>query len=246
MVVEKGEVGMPNVCSRSPSFILGLAFILAGFVVSTPLIAQISPARYTWKPTGPVAGMTVQFTDTSTVSATSWAWDFGDPSSGANNTSTLQNPTHIFAAAAYYNVMLAVTYGTGSTASWTFNVKISAVRTTTCTPDTNTLCLNSNRFQLTAQWQKTDGTSGSGSAVPLTAESGYFWFFDPANIELVTKALNGCAVNNNYWVFGAGLTNVQVYLKVLDTSNGASETYFSPLNTAFVPIQDTTAFATCP
>lgn len=237
---------MRIVCSRPPSFILGLAFILAGFVVSTPMIAQTSPAGYIWKPTGPVAGMTVQFTDTSTGSPTSWAWNFGDPSSGANNTSTLQNPTHIFATSGYYNVMLEVTYGPGNTASYTTNPRISAIQTTTCTPGTNTLCLNSNRFQLTAQWQKTDGTFGSGTAVPLTSDSGYFWFFDPSNIELVTKALNACAVNNNYWVFGAGLTNVQVILKVLDTSNGASETYFNPLNTAFVPIQDTTAFATCP
>lgn len=33
-----------------------------------------------------------------------WNWDFGDPASGANNTSGLQNPTHIFSAPGTYTV----------------------------------------------------------------------------------------------------------------------------------------------
>jgi gliding motility-associated-like protein len=33
-------------------------------------------------------------------------WDFGDPASGANNTSTINNPTHIFSAPGTYNVSL--------------------------------------------------------------------------------------------------------------------------------------------
>ena len=37
-----------------------------------------------------------------------WNWDFGDPSSGSNNTSTLQNPSHLFTAAGTYNVILQV------------------------------------------------------------------------------------------------------------------------------------------
>ncbi|MBK7031646.1 MAG: PKD domain-containing protein [Bacteroidales bacterium] len=39
----------------------------------------------------------------------SWLWTFGDPTSGALNTSTLQNPTHIYSAAGTYNVLLWVT-----------------------------------------------------------------------------------------------------------------------------------------
>jgi len=108
------------------------------------------------------------------------------------------------------------------------------------------MCLNANRFQVTAVWQKPDGSSGSGTAVPLTADSGYFWFFDPTNIELVTKVLGACAIDNNYWVFSAGLTNVQVTLLILDTSNGVSEQYVNAQGTAYQPIQDTAAFPTCP
>jgi hypothetical protein len=115
----------------------------------------------------------------------------------------------------------------------------------TCVPDAETLCL-STRFQVTAEWQKPDGTSGPGTAVPLTANTGFFWFFDPSNVEVVTKVLDGCGVNNHYWVFSSGLTNVGVTLTYTDTASGVRKSYSNPIGTAFAPIQDTSAFATCP
>jgi len=115
----------------------------------------------------------------------------------------------------------------------------------TCVPNAATLCLN-ERFQVTAEWQKPDGTSGPGTAIPLTADTGYFWFFDPANVEVITKVLNGCGVDNHYWVFSSGLTNVGVTLNYTDTASGVQKSYRNPVGTAFAPIQDTSAFATCP
>ncbi len=64
-----------------------------------------------------------------------------------------------------------------------------------CVSNGSTLCLNNQRFRVTASWQKTDGSTGSGTAIPLTADAGYFWFFNSANIELVVKALNACSLN---------------------------------------------------
>ena len=58
--------------------------------------------------------------------------------------------------------------------------------------------------------------------------------------------LSGCGLNNHYWVFAAGLTNVEVTLTVRDTQSGSEKTYFNPLGTAFQPVQDTSAFETCP
>jgi PKD repeat protein len=58
--------------------------------------------------TGP-APLTVNFTDTSAGSVTSWAWDFGD---GA--TSTAQNPSHTYAAVGTYTVTLNVAGPAGS------------------------------------------------------------------------------------------------------------------------------------
>ncbi len=39
----------------------------------------------------------------------SWYWDFGDPQSGINNTSSLQNPEHIYADTGTYDVSLLIT-----------------------------------------------------------------------------------------------------------------------------------------
>ena len=58
-----------------------------------------------------------QFNDTSTVAAPSvlaaWQWNFGDPVSGANNTSVLQNPQHSYTAVGAYPVELIVTSNHG-------------------------------------------------------------------------------------------------------------------------------------
>ena len=112
----------------------------------------------------------------------------------------------------------------------------------TCALSPTSLCLNNGRFRAEATWTTSDSRSGSGQAISLT---GYFRFFAPNNIELVVKVLNGCSLNNHYWVFASGLTNVQVGLKITDTLTGAVATYNNPQGTAFQPIQDTSAFV-CP
>lgn len=51
----------------------------------------------------------VQFNDNSVANAgnvNNWQWNFGDPASGAANTSSLQNPVHSFATAGNYTVTL--------------------------------------------------------------------------------------------------------------------------------------------
>jgi PKD repeat protein len=203
-------------------------------------------ASFTFAPSGPVMGSAVNFTDTSSQAPTSWSWNFGDPASGTSNTSTLQNPTHTFLSAATYTVTLTATNASGSNTT-TQSVTVSAGGAVPCVQDSETLCLNGGRFAVTTEWTKPDGSSGHGTGVPLTSDSGYFWFFDSANIEVVTKVLNGCAITNSYWVFAAGLTNVQVELKVVDTATGIVYTNENPQGTAFAPIQDTAAFPTsCP
>ena len=76
--------------------------------------------------------------------------------------------------------------------------------------------------------------------------AGSFWFFSPTNIELDVKVLDGCALNNRYWFFAAGLTNVNVVLTVTDTLNGTEKIYVNPKDHVFETITDTDAFATCP
>ncbi len=115
----------------------------------------------------------------------------------------------------------------------------------TCSPSATVLCLNNARFKVEAAWTASDGSSATGQALALTPDSGSFWFFSPTNVELVVKAPTGCSLNNSYWVFVAGLTNVNVVLKVTDSRTGQVRTYTNPQGAAFQPIQDTSAFA-CP
>jgi len=116
----------------------------------------------------------------------------------------------------------------------------------TCSPDPTTLCLSAGRFRVDTEWETPDGQRGKGRGVALTADTGYFWFFDAANVETVVKVLDGCAVNGRRWVFGGGLTNVEVVTTVTDTATGASRRYTNPSGRRFQPIQDTGAFADCP
>jgi hypothetical protein len=112
-----------------------------------------------------------------------------------------------------------------------------------CVPDATTLCLNAGRFQVRVTWTTSTGSSGAGQAVPITADTGYFWFFSSNNVEMLLKVVAGCALNNNYWVFAGGLTNVKVVITVTDMLTGTVKTYTNPQGTAFQPIQDTSAFS---
>jgi gliding motility-associated-like protein len=61
---------------------------------------------------------TFTFTDLSTNTPNIWNWNFGDPSSGAANTSTVQNPTHTYSAPGTYTVTLMA--GTTCSGMFTF------------------------------------------------------------------------------------------------------------------------------
>ncbi|NJL29470.1 MAG: hypothetical protein HC897_17080, partial [Thermoanaerobaculia bacterium] len=116
-----------------------------------------------------------------------------------------------------------------------------------CEEDGHALCLNDGRFQVEAFYETFLGETGMAHAVSLTEDAGYFWFFDDDNVEVVVKVLDGCfAAEPRFWVFAAGLTNVEVLLRVTDTETGAVKEYRNPLATPFQPILDTGAFATCP
>ncbi|AKB32998.1 cell surface protein [Methanosarcina siciliae HI350] len=63
----------------------------------------IPVAAFTASPTSGDAPLTVNFTDESTGSPTSWSWDFGD-----GDTSTEQSPSHTYSKAGNYTVNLTV------------------------------------------------------------------------------------------------------------------------------------------
>jgi hypothetical protein len=127
-----------------------------------------------------------------------------------------------------------------------YSIALSCAGTTGCTNNGQTMCLVDGRFKVTTTFRTTTGESGSGQAVSLTDDTGYFWFFNASSVEAVVKLIDGCALGDHYWVFASGLTNVRVVLTVTDTKTGQTKTYTNPLGHTFEPVQDTAAFATCP
>lgn len=81
-------------------------------------------ALFAYLPIYPSVGDTVIFQNLSTNSLI-YEWDFDDPSSGASNTSNLQNPNHIFNSAGTYQVQLIAHNGPlADTASLPVNVGV--------------------------------------------------------------------------------------------------------------------------
>lgn len=127
-----------------------------------------------------------------------------------------------------------------------YTLTLACAAGTACSSSPTALCLNNNRFKVEATFQVPGQPVGTAQVQKLTADTGYFWFFNADNVEVVVKVLNGCGLNNRYWVFTAGLTDVRVDLTVTDTETGAVKTYTNPQGTKYVAVQDTAAFATCP
>lgn len=182
--------------------------------------------------TSPVVGESVSFTDTSTGSPTSWSWSFGD-----GGTSDLRNPSHAWSAAGTYTVTLAASNASGSsTASRT--VTVASGGEAACTADATTLCLYGGRFRVQAAWKDYSGATGTGRAQALTSDSGYFWFFDAANVELLAKMVNGCAHGSKLGAYVGGLTDVETTIQVTDTRDGTYREYRKPLGQKFTMVSD--------
>jgi hypothetical protein len=106
---------------------------------------------------------------------------------------------------------------------------LSAAAPLVCQADATTLCVNAARFQVRVDWRvPSQGTSGVGRAVPLTSDTGYFWFFSANNVELVLKVVDGRAFNGFFWVFYGALSDVEYTITVTDTVSGAVKTYTNP------------------
>ncbi len=108
----------------------------------------------------------VQFNDLSSMnggnSLVSWYWEFGDPASGVNNISTLQNPSHVFSTAGSFDVLLIVENTDGCTDTVTYPVNVNSLPDVQITTDADTVCVNAIA-----------SFYGSGSANIVT----WFWNF---------------------------------------------------------------------
>lgn len=90
------------------------------------------------------APLNICFRDSSTSNdpITSWAWNFGDPSSGANNTSSLTNPCHLFQNTGNYNIQLTINTQSGCNATISQTVTAGNRPTIGFTASDLTPCVN--------------------------------------------------------------------------------------------------------
>jgi PKD repeat protein len=143
-------------------------------------------------------GVPVLFTDISSTNGGadlySWEWYFGDPLSGINNNSSLQNPSHLFTNPGTYQVTLVVVNTIGCSDTTIKEVTVDSLPTVDFIITNDTICLN-EQAQFTGIgdnvnswfWEFGDGgTSIEQSPEYLYASPGSY------NVKLTVSGGDGC------------------------------------------------------
>lgn len=98
-------------------------------------------------------------------------------------------------------------------------------------------------FEVEAAWSTLAGEQGQARLVqPPSRDSALFYFFSQANWELMVKVLDGCALNNHYWVFGAASTDVGYTIDIRRLNSTQTYHYENPLGRTAPAITDIEAF----
>ena len=166
--------------------------------VSAPPVAAFGASN-----TSGDAPLTVAFTDASTNGPTSWSWDFGDPGSGAANTSTTRNPSHTYADPGTYDVTLTVANTLGTSDPL---VKTAFVTVTTPPPPVAPVAAFSGSPRSGTAPRKVDfsdassngptswawdfGDPGSGAANTSSAENPSHTYASPGTYDVTLTASN--------------------------------------------------------
>lgn len=132
----------------------------------------------------------------------------------------------------------------GPSEFWAFDTSPAAVAGG-CIPSPTSGCLQGRRFRVEATYDATVLGGSAGTARPNleSDQSIKFSFFEPKNLELFAKIIDGCSYNGHFWVFASGLTNAGVSLRITDLVTAAVYSYDSPAGQAFVPQLDIEALA---
>jgi gliding motility-associated-like protein len=151
-------------------------------------------ALFTWVSGCP--GTTIPFTDisTSVTPIVAWSWNFGDPP--LNNTSALQNPSHIYQTGGYYNVTLVVTSVNGCPDSVVLQPQVypdpvsDFITSGYCLNDGTQFAENSSisfGSIVNYEWNFGDNTTATGDSVFHQYASASTW-----NVTLITTSNLGC------------------------------------------------------
>jgi PKD repeat protein len=119
-------------------------------------------ASFSASPTMGSAPLTVQFTDLSTNSPTSWSWNFGD----GTGTSTVENPSYTYSTAGTYTVTMTATNTAGSNQATSQTIIVSPASET---PQVTLVTIATPTPVPTFPSLTFSGTPTSGAA-PLTVQ----------------------------------------------------------------------------
>ncbi len=149
------------------------------------------------------AGDSTHFEDVSTFlpgySIANWAWNFGDPPSGANNISSVRNSVHLYQNPGNPSVTLTVTANNGCTASTSQTLLIPFVMPAAFAPPAlqcagNALEFIANTSPDVTQVAWNFGDMSSGASNDATGSPVYHSFTSPSNYAINTTSTNayGC------------------------------------------------------
>ena len=108
-------------------------------------------------------------------------------------------------------------------------------------------CLADQRFRVRVTWRDAPtGFDWPAEASPIgSAEAQVFTFFESTNWEMMVKVLDGCGINDRFWVYAAASTDVGFTIEVTDTWTGRQKKFTSPAGAPAPAITDGQAFASC-
>ena len=125
-----------------------------------------------------------------------------------------------------------------------------------CRPSGGRACLNERRFDLSARYSTSTVSRAPAKRLEtygLGDSGALFYFFGPDNPEMLVKVVNGCWLNDHWWVFGSAATDLVYELAIDDLADGGGTVEYrhngdgvivgdNGYSTAAGVINDTSAF----
>ena len=179
-----------------------------GCVYALPIgIVEVNGANCVFNLDNPVLceNGNVQFSDASygTSPITQWNWNFGDLASGAQNSSSLQNPSHFFASPGVYPISLSIVTIDGCTNSYFDTVLVQSAPIADFARGDSSICApdSVHFFDLTIStsptiswsWNFGDAASGINNTDTLQNSVHFYQFPGTYSVTLTTLAANGCS-----------------------------------------------------
>ena len=162
--------------------------------ISNVAAITLPVAEFTASSTSICIGESITFTDQSTNTPTSWAWDFG----GATLNSSVQNPTATFNTAGNYTVSLTVTNADGSDSEIKTNyIIINPDPVIGSFTNSNLLCYNDNLGGIEVNMSSGQTPYLYSMNNGANTNSNTFNNLSAGNYSFLVSDSNGCTTINN-------------------------------------------------